>query len=309
MNTTFFLAANSGRGFCSRYGEFPGPGMFLHIIKGGPGTGKSGWMKRIRAEAAARGLDSESILCSGDPDSLDALLIPALGQAWMDGTAPHVREPKLFGVDGDYVNLGRFCRLPLSGEDRQEVRACSAAYKSRYDEAYALLGKALAARGPEDCEHPDEADNCVRRLLGDGRGEPGAIRTRFLSAVSCRGLLTLEDTARTLCRETRLLPGGGRALRRAAELAAEAGREVIVCLDPLDGESVERVLLPREGLAFVSRKRESPAEEELCRQACETLAEAKRLHDALEAVYRPYMDFDALNEALERQVNTLFFGR
>ena len=92
-DTTFFLAANSGRGLASFYEDFPGRGVFLHIVKGGPGTGKSGFMRRIRAAAAARGLDTESILCSGDPDSLDALVIPALAQAWMDGTAPHVREP------------------------------------------------------------------------------------------------------------------------------------------------------------------------------------------------------------------------
>ena len=65
MDTQFFLAANSGRGFVSRYAGFPGEGAFLHILKGGPGSGKSSFLKRIRTEAAARGLDTESILCAG----------------------------------------------------------------------------------------------------------------------------------------------------------------------------------------------------------------------------------------------------
>ena len=79
LDQTFFLAANSGQGFTSLYDGFPGEGQFLHIIKGGPGTGKSGFMRRIREAAQARGLDTVSILCSGDPDSLDGLLVPALG--------------------------------------------------------------------------------------------------------------------------------------------------------------------------------------------------------------------------------------
>ena len=66
MDQTFFLAANSGQGFFSLYDGFPGDGVFLHVIKGGPGTGKSGFLRRIREAAQKRGLDTETILCSGD---------------------------------------------------------------------------------------------------------------------------------------------------------------------------------------------------------------------------------------------------
>ena len=52
MDTVFFLAANSGKGFYSLYDGFPERrGVFLSIIKGGPGTGKSGFMRRISAAA------------------------------------------------------------------------------------------------------------------------------------------------------------------------------------------------------------------------------------------------------------------
>lgn len=41
MDTVFFLAANSGRGFYSLYDGFPERrGVFLSIIKGGPGHGQ-----------------------------------------------------------------------------------------------------------------------------------------------------------------------------------------------------------------------------------------------------------------------------
>ena len=144
MDRAFFLAANSGGGFRSLYDGFPPEGVFLHIIKGGPGTGKSSFMRRIRAVAEERGLDTETVLCSGDPESLDGLYIPAIAQAWVDGTAPHVQEPSVFGADSDYVNLGAFCRLPLSEEDSRQAKRLNREYKEKYAEAYAALAEAKA---------------------------------------------------------------------------------------------------------------------------------------------------------------------
>ena len=45
-------------------------------------------MRRVERHAQAAGLETQQILCSGDPGSLDALLLPQLGAALVDGTAP-----------------------------------------------------------------------------------------------------------------------------------------------------------------------------------------------------------------------------
>ena len=43
-----FLGGNTCEGFLSLYDGFPPEeGAFLHVIKGGPGGGKSGFMRRI----------------------------------------------------------------------------------------------------------------------------------------------------------------------------------------------------------------------------------------------------------------------
>ena len=92
----FFLGANSGGGFFSLYDQLgrPEDTYDLIVLKGGPGVGKSTMMKAIGAAAEKRGLDVEYIRCSGDPDSLDAVQIPQLKTAAVDGTAPHVIEPR-----------------------------------------------------------------------------------------------------------------------------------------------------------------------------------------------------------------------
>ena len=66
----WFLGANSAEGFRSLYEDFcRSEGDFLRIIKGGPGCGKSSFMRHIGEAAEKKGLEVEYILCSGDPDS------------------------------------------------------------------------------------------------------------------------------------------------------------------------------------------------------------------------------------------------
>ena len=315
MDTQFFLAANSGRGFRSFYDGFPGEGAFLHILKGGPGTGKSSFLKSIRARAAELGYDTESILCSGDPDSLDGLYIPALGLAWADGTAPHALEPRIFGMDADYMNLGRFCR-PLDKTAGKRAAELHAAYKEQYRQAYTLLRGALALEEagalPPTAEELEAAEKLIREALSAlPEGGPGTRQEErgFLSAISCRGLLRLEETLRQLGPGRVLLPGPSAALETAARLAAERGRRVIRCLRPLNPEETEAVILPEAGIAFLAEKwenREGALRDAVCARAVGRLREAKRLHDELEAVYRPFVDFAALTDFTESTLQKLF---
>ena len=87
----FYLGANSPAGFYSLYDQLIDPAVAetIIILKGGPGCGKSSLMRKVAQAAEDKGLSVEYIQCSGDPDSLDAVLIPAIKTALVDGTAPH----------------------------------------------------------------------------------------------------------------------------------------------------------------------------------------------------------------------------
>ena len=106
----YFLGANSGEGFVSHFGDsyncFDGWRAF--IIKGGPGTGKSSFMKYIAVNAADRGYEAVLCPCSSDPDSLDGLIIKDLKTVIIDGTAPHTVEPVYPGACEEIINLGVF---------------------------------------------------------------------------------------------------------------------------------------------------------------------------------------------------------
>ena len=341
METGFFLASNSGKGFYSLYDAFPPEGSFLHIIKGGPGTGKSGFMKRIAAAAAARGMDTELIYCSADPDSLDGLYIPTINQAWMDGTAPHTRDAALFAVDSDYVNLGAFCRRPLKSADAARAMELNREYKQLYASAYKYLAAEAQVANAYEAEPLEReqleplGDMIADIIAGEQRGRKkgnGRQSYRFISAISGSGKLCLENTVKKLCKQNYSFSEPLHAhqlLSLVAQMARERGLRAILCPEPLRPDMLEAVLLPELELCFgradpeqgrggleVSfgreprrsndRQQEQAIRESLRTQATARLKQAKKLHDDMEAVYRPYMDFAALDDYTEDCIDSIF---
>ena len=293
MTQTFFLGANSREGFASLYRYFPGAeDAFLHIVKGGPGTGKSSFMRRIGAAAEAHGLDVHYVLCSGDPASLDGVYIPALRLAWTDGTAPHTAEPECFGVDSDYVNLGMFCRTPFRAEDGAELHTLTRQYKQLYAEAYRMLAKAQRVEtGAPDLLRFPELPTTGAKMLTPER--------RFLHAISCEGELFLWAEIKKLCKLIEpISPASLQAL--SAELE-QRGLPAVRCPSPLVPDESEAILLPWADRAYVAGVGYRGLDPALAR-----LREAKALHDGIEALVRPYMDFAGLTDYTETTLRDLF---
>lgn len=347
MNISYFLGANTERGFFSLYDGFcRAEGDMLHIIKGGPGTGKSGFMRRIAQKAQELGYDTQCVLCSGDPDSLDGVYVPALHTGWVDGTAPHAAEPEIFGVTADYVNLGQFCRLPLSEEAAAQARQLSCEYRQSYKSAYGFLTAAGAVHkcympqllGEKQLAAPKARLRTVIERAAKQSPGRGIAEKRFISALSCKGRLYMPEQLRHYAQvftvDNRYLEAAP-LISHAAELAHEAGLDTVECLSPLIPEELEALLLPNASTAFIragmpyagrtrhihadtlvppERRRSErnaisagkDAEEMLTQLALLRLTEAKTLHDLLEQVYRPYMDFAALTDYTNAYIAKLF---
>ena len=233
--TRYFLGANAYSGFYSLYDGFcAGPNDFLRVIKGGPGTGKSSLMRRIGAAAEAKGHAVEYILCSGDPDSLDGVYIPALGVGYADGTAPHVLDPELFGVSGNYLDVGTCCARVSDSAARREIAELTHAYREHYSAAYSYLAASRAAdpsaRGTlltgEDLESVRRrARSAAERELPASGSDGGERRRRFLRAITCRGEIFCSDTLEALCPRVYALESAlGLSGVFLAEIAAAAKR-------------------------------------------------------------------------------------
>lgn len=339
----YFLGANSPTGFYSLYDQLLPPEMAqaIYILKGGPGCGKSTLMRVVAALVRQAGEDAEYILCSGDPDSLDAVIFPNLSVALVDGTAPHVVEPKYPGVVESYVNLGDCYDKEALGDLRREIMECMKGYKGCYQRAYRCLGAAAEIR--EDVRSTLLTETLEQRLIKRAKGilsreikprkgvQPGQVRQRFLGAVSHKGILCLYDTAQAQCQRIYELTDryclAHTMLSTLLSGAVNAGYDVVACPDTMAPDRLAHLLVPELSLAFLTSAPEcafqgaafrrvrldAMADEEILRrsrprlrfaqkvsaalveEAVDSLAQAKAMHDELEALYNPYVDFDRVN--------------
>lgn len=339
----YFLGANTPGGFYSLYSELiqPRQARRIYLLKGGAGCGKSTLMKRVEQFARREGFSTERILCSGDPDSLDAVLLPEQGIALADATAPHVLEPKFPGVVERYVNLGDCYDCEGLQKVREDIISCAASYPTCYAQAYRCLRAAgemgedvraalLTQKLSQRLER--RAQGILRRELKDKKtGEKGTVKQRFLSAVTHRGYLCLFETAQLLCPRIWAVQD---SYSLAHELllplltgAVERGYDVIACPDPMVPERLQHLLIPQVGLALLTVNDDMPfpgqperrirldamADPQLLRagrgrlrfamkmsgvlveEGVSCLARAKQMHDELERLYNPYVDFERVN--------------
>ncbi|AQS60112.1 PRK06851 family protein [Desulforamulus ferrireducens] len=104
-----FPGGNTAQGFFSYYQYMIEPNATrIFCIKGGPGVGKSTFMRYIGEQMVERGYDIEHHCCSSDNGSLDGVVIPAIKVALLDGTAPHVVDPKNPGAVDEIIHLGDY---------------------------------------------------------------------------------------------------------------------------------------------------------------------------------------------------------
>ena len=298
---SYFLGANTKNGFYSLYAGFPpGPKDYLRILKGGPGTGKSTLLKAIAAAAEQRGLPVERVLCSGDPNSLDGVYLPTVALALADGTAPHAMEPVLFGVTGDYLDLGRAFVLPFTEKEKQTLLALQKEHREQYRLAYELLAQAASLGWNTPAPVPEWSMEAVISALPDREGS-GTIRRVFRSAISCEGLLSAD-----LPPEYQILPASPEKIIIAASTLSLRGWSVTLYPSPLDPSQPELLLLPEASLGFLAATQPSLPSREPMQQAISRLRKAKALHDEMEAFYRPHMDVSVLTEEAQRQIKLIF---
>lgn len=138
-----FPGSNSAYGFFSFYDQIiEEDATRIYVIKGGPGVGKSTFMRNIGRELLRRGLDLEYHCCSADSTSLDGIVIPALKIACIDGTAPHVVDPKNPGAVDEIIHLGEFWNEAAVVTHREEILRANREKGRLYRRAYRYLAAA-----------------------------------------------------------------------------------------------------------------------------------------------------------------------
>ena len=344
-----FAASNSAHGFHSFYAEFFDDVDVdrVFVIKGGPGTGKSRFMREVSTYAAARGWQSRMIYCSSDADSLDGVILQKGVRRWalLDGTSPHVYEPKSPGVREELINLGEFWDSDRLVASKEEIERQNRIKQEGYRRAYRYLsayGSILENYRSRILPHVrmQSVSDYARKLVGHiPEGEKFGAQTCVMESIGMSGRVAFDFF---FCQATRLYliedckKIASYLTESLYRLAIEKKQQVRVCRNPIIPEQIDGIFFLKSGIAFALRptadidlphhrismrrflkmpelrtiKEASLFDERMmCAMLDGTLAEMKVVraaHFALEEIYSASMDFERKEEFTKSFCNRWF---
>ncbi|MFZ5648985.1 MAG: PRK06851 family protein [Bacillota bacterium] len=138
-----FPGGNTSKGFFSLYDYIIEPDATrIFVIKGGPGVGKSTFMRKIGEAMLEKGYNVEFHCCSSDNGSLDGVVIPSIRVAMLDGTAPHVVDPRNPGAVDEIIHLGDHWNASGLVKNKTEILDSNREVGRLFRRAYGYLASA-----------------------------------------------------------------------------------------------------------------------------------------------------------------------
>lgn len=254
------------------------------VLKGGPGVGKSTFMKNLGQTMVNLGYDVEYHCCSSDNDSLDGLVIPAIQVALIDGTAPHIFDPRNPGAVDEIIHLGDYWDEAALRQHKEVVLDLNREISRLFAHAYRYLAQARLLDADIESYYSESAAvdpaslKRVRRELvasiypavnegeisSPGRPDrydlnrPGLLqRHLFASAITPAGCVNHFDTVFGQIRKRYLVSGGCRQARAGIVTgvyheAEERGYAVEAYHCGLNPDYIEHLLIPELDTAVIS---------------------------------------------------------
>lgn len=329
-----YASSNSFLGFKSYFNEAFDSEKFDYVlvIKGGPGCGKSSAMKRIVEALLPIAKTVEALHCSSDIGSLDGVIADGKQKIGiLDGTAPHERDAVIPGAT-DYIwNFADFLDGSKVKRNKSEIVYLNQRKRSEYLKAYTELRFSyeywvnIKAEYTK-CLKNEQVNDAVVTVAKAFGAFDSVYEKRLLSSFSKDGYTFIPNANH-----------GGKQYSisgdkiRAAILSSEivqrskcAKTAFISALDPcifegfsdingnaLSIHSEDEPILNADDFFALAPSSESDIEY-LTRNtslhlsnAQEHLRKASEYHAALESIYTPCMDFDALGENVEKTVEKI----
>ncbi len=333
MIKDYFLGGNTSKGFFSYYDYLSDSekATVRYIIKGGPGTGKSSLMKKAGCWAEKCGFDVDYIHCSSDPDSLDGLVINRLGVAMVDGTAPHIVDPKYAGAVDVYVNLSEFWDEGEICKNKTDIIRCGKQISACFSTAYNYLAAAEKLhlnmeKYPDAEKERDIFFKIVGEVPQNSLCGKGHTRKMFLDAITPIGSISYADT---LSYKNKIIlnadfTSSAGILEKVKNYLLCGGYDIEVFYSPIMPDKIIRHIIVPEldfcvltsdmsvvtnlyGGEIINLDSDSCGDEcsfdfqkshifsgTMIQHAVASISKAKKLHDELEEYYIKNMDFSGV---------------
>lgn len=337
QKTDLFPGGNTTQGFFSYYDQILSQkdANMIYCVKGGPGSGKSTFFKTLANDFLSMGCDVEFLHCSSDPHSLDGILIPHYRTLLVDGTAPHIVDPKNPGACDIILHFGDFFNTAKLKQQKDTILSLNEAIGQKFSRAYRYLKSAREIWLDINNMYQNVflhtnlktiSSNLIREIFADQKGKEEKERKMFLSAITPNGLVNyMQETIRTPIVYQIKSHAGDCAPQLLKTIRNEALRrdfavETFYCpMDPVN--KIDHLIIKELGVSVVTSNAYHPysggnaidlsgcygepdkAEiryntewmDTLIQKAISVIREAKALHDELEQCYVPNIDFEQIN--------------
>lgn len=264
-----FAGANTSEGFYSFFDYIIDNDKAKKIIclKGGPGTGKSSLMKKISKFFEDEGFLIEYFHCSSDTDSLDSIVIKDIGVCLVDGTAPHIRDPKNPGIIDEILNLGNYWDETSILPYKNEILGVNDEISDSFKKAYRYLKSAKYIHENWSYYNSKSINytklNKLEQELKNNiipnkdYTNPGSLKRRFATAFSPQGIVTYADSLSKRCKNIYVLNGGpgtfkSHVLQNIGTEAYKQGYNVEFYHDTLIPSRIEHLMIPDLNAAILT---------------------------------------------------------
>lgn len=270
----FFSSGNTSLGFYSYYRYIlpQREAEHIYVLKGVPGTDKTGFLTGMGKRLQAEGYSAEYLHCPFGPDSLDGLIIPGLKTALIDGTPPHMLDPVTPGAVDEIVNLGEYLKPEGLKEHREQIIDLNEQAGRFFRRAYRYLAAAGCVMGDlldmyalrSDCAAAYAQAAAISEKEFAGRplcAKAADVRRQFASAITPSGIVHYADTLIDDTYKLYIIVSNwgvcvSELLGRISEEASMRGMYVEEYYCPMDPEGrLEHVIIPEAGIAFFSENR------------------------------------------------------
>lgn len=332
----YFPGGNTPIGFVSFYGNILKKDSVgkLAVIKGGPGTGKSSIMKKIGEYFKNENEDVDYLHCSSDVDSLDGVYLPKYNSAVIDGTLPHIVDPRYPGAYDKIFNVGDFIDSNIE-KHKEDIFLLNQNISNCFSKCYENLRIASSVYDAMKSESLKNADvraidafcyNISRRVIHNRDSKK--TRKMFLSGITPQGNVNFCDSImhdKYIIRlDCEVGDGAGEVMKKIISYCENQNTDINVYFCPLKPYEPEHIVFENTQIAittsnvfhtvaqadeivsfkeFSKNDYDNSANEEIYKKyinkALSDVGKAKKYHDELESFYINNFDFSKTESVFE----------
>lgn len=323
----YFPGANTPQGFFSYYKYLDIYTEKTYIIKGGPGCGKSTFMKKIAKKAIDEGFSIEYHHCSSDNNSLDGVVIKEMKVAVLDGTPPHIVDPKYPGVVEEIVNFSNFWDKNKLLNNKNKIIYLTDKISDYFKKTYYLLKKSKKAY---DLQSKTKLGKIERKKINNefhkisenifdndfkinenNRQKDYSERHLFSTSLTPQGIISyLKDLNNNYNKnyniKSKRIDYNDYYFKKLAKKLKNNNFSILYLHNFLEPKLINAMIIPELNISITANIYLDEISKNKIEDALTQLKKAKSTHDELENIYINAMDFKKLNSFSEKFIYNLF---